>query len=104
MFDDNMLISLFDAIQGVLLSNDNLIKLTFKMRKIVKAANSMTSSLVLTDAIEKIVEETCESLSCDRATVFILDPVNGELWSKVAKGASTIRIPWNTGIVGMHFH
>ena len=72
----------------------------FKLRKIVKAAIAMTSSLVLNDAMERIVEETCDCLNCDRATVFMLDEQVGELWSKVAKGASTIRIPWNKGIVG----
>ena len=101
MFDDNMLISLFDSIHGLLVGNQNLVKLVFKMRKLVKAANAMSSTLVLYDAIENIVEQSCESLSCDRATVFLLDQATGELWSKVAKGADTIRIPWDKGIVGI---
>ena len=97
---DNMLISCFDAMKGVLDENQNLVQLCFKLRKMVKAASIMTSSLVLSEAMERIVEETCECLSCNRATLFILDTHNGELWSKVAKGSDTIRIPWNKGFAG----
>ena len=39
-------------------------------------------------------------MQCERATVFMLDELNGELWSKAAKGVEQIRIPKNTGIVG----
>ena len=61
----------------------------------------MNNSLVLSEALEKIVEETCGCLECDRASVFIVDHVKEELWSKVAKGSNnTIRIPMNKGIVG----
>ncbi len=57
--------------------------------------------MILGEAIEKIVDETCECLECDRATLFMLDQQKEELWSKVAKGSNkTIRIPWNKGIVG----
>jgi len=58
-------------------------------------------SLVLGEAIERLVSETCETLICDRASVFLLDELNGELWTKAAKGtARTIRIPMDKGIVG----
>ena len=60
----------------------------------------MTTSLVLVEAIEKICDETCDILNCDRASVFLLDATKGELWSSAAKGAETIRIPWNKGVVG----
>lgn len=33
-----------------------------------------------------IVDFICESLDCERATVFALDKINNQLWSKVAKG------------------
>jgi signal transduction protein with GAF and PtsI domain len=40
-------------------------------------------------------------LNCDRATVWIVDELNNELWSKVGKGlSSTVRLPRNVGIVG----
>ena len=43
----------------------------------------MTSSLSLHETLEKIVEETCQCLECDRVTVFITDLQRNELWSKV---------------------
>lgn len=47
------------------------------------------------------MDATCETLDCDRASVFMVDELTGELWSKVAKGSElTIRIPLNKGIVG----
>ena len=36
------------------------------------------------------------TIDCDRSTCFVLDSSKGELWSKVAKGmSSVIRIPIN---------
>ena len=67
----------------------------------MKAANYMIGSLVFADAFERIVDETCESLECERASVFMFDEEKQELWSKVAKGSdSTIRISCNKGIIG----
>ena len=75
--------------------------MVLRLKKIIKAANSMNSSLVLSEALERIVDETCECLDCDRASVFIVDNIQAELWSRVAKGSdTTIRIPINKGIVG----
>jgi len=60
----------------------------------------ISGSYSTTDAMEKIVNTICDLLSCDRATVFILDRVNEILWSTVAKGQVTIRIPYNKGLAG----
>ena len=55
----------------------------------------------MSEALEKVVDKVCETLECDRASVFMLDPLNGELWTRVAKGSDkTIRIPLDKGIVG----
>jgi len=37
---------------------------------------------------------------CDRCTIWLLDIKKDELWTKVAQGVNTIRIPKNSGIVG----
>jgi signal transduction protein with GAF and PtsI domain len=60
----------------------------------------MSSSLDIQEAIEKIINETCKTLECDRASVFLIDHKRQELWTKVAKGAKTIRIPLGGGIAG----
>jgi sigma-B regulation protein RsbU (phosphoserine phosphatase) len=36
----------------------------------------------------------------DRSSVWLIDEVKGELWTRVADGVGEIRIPLNTGIVG----
>ena len=98
--DATQLITLYDAILNLLADHRSLFELVFRLKKIIRAANSMNASLVLIEAMEKIVDETCECLNCDRATVFIVDEEKEEVWSKVAKGAKTIRIPMSKGIVG----
>lgn len=96
------LITLYNQILGLLKEHKSLYSLILRLKRIIVAGNIMTESLVLTEAMKKIVEETCEFLKCDRATVFLLDEQKQELWSKVGAGLSfTIRIPYNKGIVGL---
>jgi hypothetical protein len=101
-FDYQTMLSFYDSLKSIVNDHRSLFYLIHQLLKIIKAANSMSeSSMVLTEAMEKIVDETCECLNCDRASVFLLDHEKDELWSKVAKGYGyTLRIPRNAGIVG----
>lgn len=101
-FDYQKLLTLYDCLRGLFLDHKSLFFLIHQLLKIIKAANSMSeSSMVLTEAMEKIVNETCDCLGCDRASVFLFDHEKDELWSKVAKGYGyTLRIPKTAGIVG----
>lgn len=49
-----------------------------------------------------IAEEIRNILSCDRCSVFLVDPYRGELWTKVALGMEekVLRIPLGQGIAG----
>jgi len=47
-----------------------------------------------------LVEEAKTVLNADRATVFLVDKKKRTLWSKVAIGTETIRIPMDKGIAG----
>ena len=99
--DFSSLITLYDNLYHLYYDHRTLYSLVFRLKKIIKACNSMTETLVLSEAMERIVDETCECLECDRASVFMLDELNEELWTKAARGtANTIRIPMNKGIVG----
>ncbi len=102
-FEFRAILNFRDILQNLIEDHRSLYILIYQLLKIIKAANSMTeSSMILTDAIEKIVNQTCECLNCDRASVFLLDEEKEELWSKVAKGfENTLRLPKNTGIVGI---
>ena len=75
--------------------------LLVRLKTLLLSSYTISKNLSLSEALEKIVDATCETLSCDRASVFMVDELSGELWTKVAKGSElTIRIPMNRGIVG----
>ena len=76
------------------------LKVILKLKQIITSVSNMHSSYVLNDAFGKIVEETCNLLLCERASVFLIDPKKKELWTKVAKGVGTIRVPLSSGLVG----
>ena len=72
-----------------------------RLKTLLLSSYSISKNLSLSEALEKIVDATCETLDCDRASVFMVDELTGELWTKVAKGSElTIRMPMNKGIVG----
>ncbi len=53
------------------------------------------------DALLRLMAEaTTDLLGADRATIFLVDPDRGELWSKVALGSAEIRLPLGAGIAG----
>ena len=53
------------------------------------------------DALLRLMAEaTTDLLDADRATIFLVDPDRGELWSKVALGSAEIRLPLSAGIAG----
>lgn len=60
----------------------------------------------LEDSIDRLLVRIMHSASrltdADRATLFLIDPETGELWSKVAQGAEVkeIRVPAGAGVVG----
>ena len=90
-----------DAVKLLIQDHKSLFYLVHQLKKLIKAANTMAESMVLGESMERIVNETCECLECDRASVFLVDYLKEELWSKVAKGSDiTIRIPLKAGIVG----
>ncbi|MBI4639948.1 MAG: GAF domain-containing protein [Candidatus Tectomicrobia bacterium] len=52
--------------------------------------------------IERVVVMASKVMDADRASLFLVDAVSGELWSKVAQGQESreIRVPAGAGIVG----
>lgn len=54
------------------------------------------------DLIERIVHMAGRVMKADRASLFLVDAVAGELWSKVAEGETSreIRFPLDSGIAG----
>lgn len=99
--DSNGQRDFIDGIKMQKLEYVNITYLAIRLKKLLHTFHKVSVSLVLSDVIEKLVIETCETLNCDRASVFLVDELNNELWTKVAKGSEqTIRIPMDKGIVG----
>ena len=66
----------------------------------------IAKSKELEEGVERLLVRMVHSASglmdADRASLFLVDPESGELWSKVAEGTGTkeIRVPRNAGVVG----
>lgn len=71
-----------------------------RLEVILDVTRRLMSVTDLTPLLQLMAEATRELLASDRATIFIVDPERGELWSRVALGTSEIRIPLGTGIAG----
>ena len=69
---------------------------------LLKVMKSVASELHIDELLKKIVNSTSEVMCAERASLFLIDPKTGDLWSKVAQGmdAMEIRIPIGVGIAG----
>jgi len=72
---------------------------------LLEITSVISSELQLKPLLEKIMEAVIMILNCDRATIFLHDEKNNQLWSQVALGMrdQEIRIPANRGIAGEVF-
>jgi HD-GYP domain-containing protein (c-di-GMP phosphodiesterase class II) len=71
-----------------------------KLQSILDVAKAMTAERHLDRLLGLVVDAAAQVAEADRCTLFIADRDRGELWSKVAQGASEIRIPIGAGIAG----
>ena len=71
-----------------------------KLDLILDITRQLMAVTDLTALLWLIAQSTTKIVECDRATVFLVDRDKGELWSKVALGASEIRFPIGVGIAG----
>ena len=71
-----------------------------KLQSILDVAKAMTAERQLDRLLALVVDEAAKVAEADRCTLFLVDRERGELWSKVAHGARTIRVPLGAGVVG----
>ena len=81
---------MFGTLRSLYVEIIELLKGAQRVRSIFDAAPMIATSMSIEEAIQAIVNYVCESLRCERATVFSLDKVNNQLWSKVAIGNFTL--------------
>ena len=71
-----------------------------KNKKLDQATKRIAEKLELDDLFMEAMKNASDLMNADRATLWLIDHVNNELWSKVALGIPTIRVPLGVGIVG----
>jgi GAF domain-containing protein len=72
------------------------------LSKLMDTSQVMTVRAGIEGLIQRVVTVANEVMNSERASLFLLDFVKGELWSKVAMGMETkeIRIPLGQGVAG----
>ncbi|HEY4613451.1 MAG TPA: ATP-binding protein [Bacteroidota bacterium] len=73
-----------------------------RMEKLIEASKSINSTIDLEKLLGLILGAASKGLGADRGTVYLVDDLKGELWSKVAggDGMKEIRLPIGKGIAG----
>lgn len=71
-----------------------------RLSLLLKYGKRASTTMNLDQLLQLLVEESTTVLNAERATVFLVDRKKNELWSKVASGTETIRIPLDKGIAG----
>lgn len=71
-----------------------------RLSRLLDYTRQMSLRKDLDSLLGVVVDSAREILQAERCSVFILDKRNNELWSRVATGSQTIRVPADKGIVG----
>ena len=94
----------FDSISS---SNVHMLQLERKLNeatrngaKIKELSKALAADLETSALFQQVVSRSRDILHADRATMFLVDSETNELYSMVADGAPTIRIPKGVGIAG----
>jgi signal transduction histidine kinase/CRP-like cAMP-binding protein len=74
-----------------------------KLHLLIDATKNVNSSLNLDKLLGIILENATNSIQADRGTLYLVDEMKGELWSKVAQGKDMveIRLPMGKGLAGV---
>jgi phosphoserine phosphatase len=75
-----------------------------QIRMVLDISRMLAVPTDLDPLLFRIAEASTELLGCERASIFLHDPRNGELWTKVALKSPPIRCPAHVGIVGHAFN
>ncbi len=79
---------------------ESLKKWRRRLSILLKYAKKASTTTNVDELLQLLVDESKEALDAERATVFLVDRKKNELWSKVASGTQTIRVPLGIGIAG----
>ncbi len=73
-----------------------------KLQRLIEASKSINSTLDIDKLLGLILNSSIKSIDADRGTLYLVDEVKKELWSKVLQGDNMveIRLPVGKGIAG----
>ncbi len=73
-----------------------------KLHRLIEASRIINSTLDLDKLLGLILDAAAKSIEADRGTLYLVDPIKQELWSKVLQGSNMveIRLPIGKGISG----
>ncbi|HEX9613871.1 MAG TPA: ATP-binding protein [Bacteroidota bacterium] len=73
-----------------------------RLAKLIEASKNINSTLDLEKLLGRILDAAVKSIDADRGTVYLLDDIKKELWSKVLQGENMveIRLPVGKGLAG----
>lgn len=71
-----------------------------RLSRLLDYTRQMSLRKDLDSLLGVVVDSAREILQAERCSIFILDKKKNELWSRVATGGQTIRVPSDRGIVG----
>ncbi len=73
-----------------------------RLQKLIEASKNINSTLDLDKLLGRILDAATKSIDADRGTVYLVDEIKKELWSKVLQGENMveIRLPVGKGLAG----
>ena len=73
-----------------------------KLQRLMEASKIINSTLNLDELLELILNSATQSIQADRGTLYLVDDIKKELWSKVHQGTDMveIRLPVGKGLAG----
>ena len=73
-----------------------------KLQRLIEASKSINSTLDIDKLLGLILDSSTKSIDADRGTLYLVDEIKKELWSKVLQGDNMveIRLPIGRGIAG----
>jgi signal transduction histidine kinase len=104
--EDEEILSLLAGQIGIAMANaqiyEGLRTSLDRLSRLMKVGAAISSELDLDALLRTISQTTSHLLQAERSTVFLVDPMKGELWSRVAEGLDNkeIHIPLSAGIAG----
>ena len=103
--DKKQLLTYCDLISQLLVDYKELIKLGCRMKDFIKSSVILVDSIIDGNSSKTFIDNTCNVLQCDRASLFILDKTSDCLIAYSGEGIkrAQIKVPKDKGIVGACF-